>query len=77
MTLRLLLTLFLTWTLVGLAGAQDVKKADVSGVVVDEQSEPLGSATLMLLNATDSVLVGFTTTEVDGRFKMNNVKSKW
>ena len=55
--------------------AQEVKKADIIGVVQDETEAPLISATLMLINAVDSSLIGFSTTEQDGSFKINNVKA--
>ena len=58
---------------VGQLSAQDVKNADIIGSLVDENTQPLESATLMLLNASDSVLVGFTTSESDGRFIMKRV----
>lgn len=42
----------------------------LKGTVVDSSDVPLISATVVLLNATDSVLVGFTTTDEHGAFEL-------
>jgi len=55
--------------------AQEVKKADIIGIIHDETEAPLISATLMLIHAEDSTLVGFSTTEQDGSFKIKNVRA--
>ena len=67
--------LLLMLTSLTLSFAQEVKKADIIGVVKGEEEAPLISATLMLINAEDSSLVGFSTTERDGSFKINNVRA--
>ena len=75
MTRILGIIVLLACVFVTTVNGQDVKRSDISGFIVDENTEPLESATLMLLNAEDSVLIGFTTTETDGGFKMPNVKA--
>ena len=53
--------------------AQSVKKADITGLIQDDQEQPLASATVMLLNRTDSVLITFGITSPDGAFVLKNV----
>ena len=50
-----------------------VGQSTVSGRTVDPDKQPLPSATAALLNASDSVLVQFTLSDVDGRFVFNRV----
>lgn len=49
------------------------QKITLEGKVVDSLSVPLPSATVMLLNASDSSLVNFTVTNAEGAFKLKNV----
>ena len=48
-------------------------QSTVSGRTVDPDKQPLPSATAALLHASDSVLVQFTLSDVDGRFVFNRV----
>ncbi len=50
-----------------LAKAQDTR---IQGIVVDSTDQTLPGATIMLLQATDSVLVHFAITEPNGQFKL-------
>ena len=69
----LLLALFVGLSLASFGQTAD--KVDVKGRVVDEAGEPLGAATIMLLQAVDSVLSNFATTNAKGEFKLAKVKA--
>ena len=76
MNLKSTLSIFFLFLIsINASYAQEVKKADIIGVIQDDTETPLISATLMLINAVDSSLVGFSTTEQDGSFKIKNVKA--
>ena len=49
--------------------------ANVTGKVIDDNGDPLVEATVKLLAAKDSAFVKGTTTDVNGRFSLKNVKS--
>ena len=66
-----LLTLFLTFLLVGSVRAQD--RFDVTGVVVDSAGVGLQGATVVALTATDSTLTKFATANSDGVFTLRRV----
>ena len=68
--LKKLLVIFLLCICGGFGYAQ---KISIGGKVTDTLSAPLSSATVMLLNASDSSLVNFTVTHSDGSFKLRNV----
>ena len=57
------------------AFGQAVSKADIRGVIVDENSAPLNAATIMLLQASDSVLTSFGTSNEQGVFELRKVKA--
>ncbi len=46
---------------------------DVKGIVFDTLDNPLIAATALLLEKSDSTLIDFTRTELDGSFKFKNV----
>jgi Outer membrane protein beta-barrel family/CarboxypepD_reg-like domain len=76
MNLKSTLSIFFLFLIsLNVSNAQDVKKADIIGVIQDETESPLMSASLMLIKAGDSTLVGFSTTELDGTFKIKNVRA--
>lgn len=52
--------------------AQNSGKFDLRGMVVDSSDVPLVSATVVLMNATDSLLVGFTMTDGKGTFELKD-----
>lgn len=52
--------------------AQASGKFELKGVVVDSSALPLVSATVVLMNASDSILVGFTMTDGKGTFELKN-----
>ena len=52
--------------------AQDTGQFDLKGTVVDSTGNELVSATVVLMNASDSVLVGFTMTNNQGQFELKN-----
>ena len=54
------------------ASAQE-NKTTFRGVVIDESDQPLPGATIMLLDAADSVLVTFTSTDQQGSFVLKNI----
>jgi hypothetical protein len=56
-----------TWSL------QAQSKYTLQGVVTDDAGEPLGGASVMLLQAKDSILASFAITAPDGRFKFDAV----
>ena len=45
----------------------------VSGRVTDQQAKPVGFANIILLTATDSVLVKATTTDEEGRYFLEQI----
>lgn len=47
-------------------------KKSISGLVLDNESEPLPFANVLLLQAKDSTLVKATTTEINGTFDVEN-----
>ncbi len=49
-------------------------KYDIKGIVQDTLENPLIAATVLLLEKSDSTLVDFTRTELDGSFKIKDVK---
>jgi len=49
------------------------QKFNISGVLTDTLSNPLPSATVMLLNAKDSSLVSFGVSDIKGVFAMKNI----
>lgn len=55
-------------------GTAAMAQHSVKGKLVDEQGQPLPSATVMLLNASDSVLKSFALSKPDGSFEMKSVK---
>ena len=48
-------------------------KLDISGLIVDTAGAPLPSATVVLLNAADSVIVTFAITDGQGTFRFKRV----
>ncbi len=68
---RLLLFFLLT------NAALQAQKYNLTGkLLADDTSEPLESATVMILNPTDSSLINFGRTEADGSFTIKNLNSK-
>ena len=57
-----------------LVSAQNLK-ADIKGTVLDTANLPLNGATVVLLNATDSVLVKFGLSNTQGKFFFRKVES--
>lgn len=54
--------------------AQNDRKFSISGKVLDQDSLPLVSATVMLLNAQDSILLSFSQSSKDGAFELKNIR---
>src|SRR6187402_2275486 len=50
-----------------------VNRSNVKGILVDESGMPIPGATLMVLNAADSVLTEFGSSETDGSFIIRNI----
>ncbi len=50
-------------------------QSKASGKLVDENQSPLLSATVMLLQAEDSVLTSFAMTDNEGKFELGNIKA--
>lgn len=71
--MKIFYTLLLVFT-IHLANAQ---KLTISGAVVDaKNNEPLIGATVSLLQATDSLLLFGEVTDIDGKFRFNNVRKR-
>lgn len=49
----------------------EVNAQNISGIVMDEKSEPIAFASITLMQANDSSFVAGATTDMDGRFKMD------
>ena len=49
----------------------EVNAQNISGIVMDEKSEPIAFASITLMQANDSSFVAVDTTDMDGRFKMD------
>lgn len=64
----------LTFIIVCLAIGASAQKITVSGTVIDETNEPMPSATVVLLQPTDSAQVTGVTTKDDGKFSLPKVK---
>ena len=47
----------------------------ISGKITNNDSSPIVGATILLSNGMDSTYITGTTSDLDGRFKMINVKS--
>jgi len=58
-----------------LCGAAYGQNSQLTGEILDEKAQPLGSATVVLLNPADSTLLYFAITGKSGRFVMNNIKT--
>ncbi len=56
-----------------LLSAQSSKNTTLVGTVADSSSGPLGSATVVLLQQIDSVMVSFSITDIDGKFELKRV----
>jgi len=48
---------------------------DISGKVVDEEKKPLEFASVAVLNAADSTLVSYTSTDIKGNFKVGDISN--
>jgi hypothetical protein len=71
--MRHLLLLFSILLLCAAANVQAQTKCNVNGKVADDAGEALGGASVMLLQAKDSILQSFAITAPDGRFKFEGV----
>ncbi len=70
--MKLLTTALLTLVL-GFFSLQSSAQSKISGSIVDESDKAkLANATVMLLQAKDSILVDFTRVNADGKFSINN-----
>lgn len=71
--------IFITILTFVFAGMWDIKAqtdlATVKGTILDEKKEASAFANVLLLNETDSVLVKGATTEIDGRYAIEQVKA--
>ncbi len=56
------------------ARGQANKSVTLKGVIGDSLSAPMASATVVLLNATDSVIASFSITNMEGHFELRRVK---
>ncbi len=61
--------------LLTLSASVAASAARITGTVTDSQGEPMIEATLRLLSARDSAFVSGVTSDVNGRFNIQNVKS--
>ncbi|WP_428657529.1 outer membrane beta-barrel protein [Runella sp.] len=72
--MRKLLLLALLWPCLSILHAQTPNRFLIQGITADTSSNPLGSATVMLLQRKDSSLVNYTRSNEKGAFAMRNVK---
>lgn len=56
-------------------GCASIVAANVRGTVTDENGDPLIEATVRLLSARDSAFVKGTTTDVNGKFSLRDIKA--
>ncbi len=75
--MNLLIRAVLVWVIsIGYLGMfAQVAKVNVTGLVVDSLNQPLGNATVVLLNPSDSVIANFAITNARGTFELKGVKS--
>ncbi|HEY0743441.1 MAG TPA: carboxypeptidase-like regulatory domain-containing protein, partial [Chryseosolibacter sp.] len=59
--------------LIAISVAASAQKFTIKGQLVDTLSNPLPSATILLLNPKDSSLVNFVVGDVNGNFTLKNV----
>ncbi len=71
--MRHFLLVFSILILCAAANAQAQTKCTVNGKVADDAGEALGGASVMLLQAKDSILQSFAITAPDGRFRFEGV----
>ncbi|MDG2449291.1 MAG: TonB-dependent receptor, partial [Saprospiraceae bacterium] len=67
------LQVILLWLCICIAMVESNAQS-VQGVVLDEQNSPLASASIIALSSADSVMGGFALTDVQGRFRIENLK---
>ncbi len=48
---------------------------DISGVIIDEEHKPLEFVSVALLQPKDSLLVKYTSTDLEGKYEISDVKS--
>lgn len=54
---------------------QQLYSQDITGIVIDEDNKPLEYVSVALLQPADSLLVKYTSTDVDGKFVLPNIKA--
>lgn len=56
-------------------GIQNLYAQDITGVIIDEENKPLEFVSIALLQPKDSLLVKYTSTDLEGKFEISDVKS--
>ena len=64
-----LFILFLLFTI------QNTFSQDISGIVLDEENKPLEFVSVALLQPKDSLLVKYTSTDINGKYVLPNIKA--
>ena len=54
---------------------QNFYAQDITGVIIDEEKKPLEFVSVALLQPKDSLLVKYTSTDLEGKFEISDVKS--
>lgn len=54
--------------------ANNIFAQNISGTVIDEEKKPLEFVSVALLQPKDSLLVKYTSTDIDGKFELKDVK---
>jgi hypothetical protein len=65
---------FTVFSLLAVSGIALGQRTEIRGTVTDTTLQPLSSATIMLLNAEDSILVSFAVSDPEGAFLIKQVK---
>ena len=64
---------FIVFSFLTIHLSAQVNKSTFSGVVIDESDLPIPGATVMVLNAVDSTLVQFSSSNTQGAFTVKNI----
>ena len=73
--MRIIVTLILISISIPIATAQNLRWS-LFGSLQDEKGQPLASATITLLDLSDSTLVAFGVSDVKGDFEIKNIKKE-
>lgn len=75
MNFKLTSRIFKVFILLIILTIQNTFSQDISGVVLDEENKPLEFVSVALLQPKDSLLVKYTSTDIDGKYVLPNIKA--